>query len=173
MEAVVKELLIAHGADRMAHPGGTLLAHLDRVGAALREWGARPALQAAGETHAFYGTDGFPQPLLPLDRRGQLREIIGAEAEAVVYFYASCDRGATYPTLDAPEVTFRDRFAGETFHPTHQQLSDFAELTAANELDIIRVSADFRDKHGAAILRLLNRLDRWLSPSARASLATT
>ncbi|MGW3152627.1 DUF6817 domain-containing protein, partial [Streptomyces sp. NPDC001177] len=29
----------------------------------------------------------------------ELRAVIGTEAEAIVYFYASCDRKATYPTL--------------------------------------------------------------------------
>lgn len=88
-------LLRALGAEGMAHPGGTLLAHLRRVQARLAVWRARPALQLAGLCHAFYGTDGFPTGLLPVDRRTDLAAVIGAEAEAIVYLYASCDRKAT------------------------------------------------------------------------------
>ncbi len=168
MEAV-RDLLMAHGADRIAHPGGTLLAHLERVGEVLGEWGARPALRVAGQAHAFYGTDGFAESLMPVDRRDRLRTVIGAEAEELVYFYASCDRGVTYPTLDRDQVGFRDRFTGETFQPAQRQLRDFAELTAANELDLIRASTVFRAAHGAAIIAFLKRLDRWLTPAARAA----
>lgn len=53
-------LLRKLGAADIAHPGGTLVAHLQRVQRQLAEWGARPALQLAGLCHAFYGTDGFP-----------------------------------------------------------------------------------------------------------------
>ncbi|MGW3150033.1 DUF6817 domain-containing protein, partial [Streptomyces sp. NPDC001177] len=97
--AQARALLGQLGADTLAHPGGTLLAHLDRVRERLAVWGARPALRLAGLCHAAYGTDGFPSELLPLDRRPELRAVIGTEAEAIVYFYASCDRKATYPTL--------------------------------------------------------------------------
>lgn len=53
-------LLREFGADTIAHPGGTLLTHLQRVQARLATWKARPALQLVGLCHAFYGTDGFP-----------------------------------------------------------------------------------------------------------------
>ncbi|MGY5125449.1 DUF6817 domain-containing protein [Streptomyces nigrescens] len=78
--ALLREL----GAETLDHPGGTLLAHLRRVQEQLATWGARPALQLAGLCHAFYGTDGFATPLLPLDRRTELAAVIGAEAEALV-----------------------------------------------------------------------------------------
>lgn len=77
------------GAQDVAHPGGTLLLHLERVRGLLASWGARPALQRAGLCHAFYGTDGFPTALLPLARRAELAEVIGEEAESLVYLYAA------------------------------------------------------------------------------------
>src|SRR3954454_16181055 len=110
-----RALLRRFGADRTPHPGGTLLTHLERVRIQLALWDARPALQLAGLCHAFYGTDGFPTALLPLDRRTELASVIGPDAEAIVHFYASCDRGATYPHLLEPR--FRDRFTGRTYAP--------------------------------------------------------
>ncbi|MFJ3860195.1 DUF6817 domain-containing protein [Streptomyces sp. NPDC090085] len=98
------------GAAELAHPGGTLLSHLERVQDLLGSWGARPALRRAGLCHALYGTDGFGTALLPPDRRAEPAEVIGAEAEAIVYLYASCDRAASYPTLAAAEPSSRDRF---------------------------------------------------------------
>ncbi|MEU8890361.1 DUF6817 domain-containing protein [Streptomyces sp. NPDC048442] len=160
-------LLREHGADTLDHPGGTLLAHLERVQQQLARWGARPALQLAGLCHAFYGTDGFAPVLLPPDRREPLRAAIGPEAEAVVHFYASCDRRATYPVLTDPAMRFTDRFTGIGRVPARQEKQDFAELTAANELDIARIDDAFRERCGADLLKLFTRFGPLLSPAAR------
>jgi hypothetical protein len=159
-------LLVDLGAERMAHPGGTLLAHLRRVRSRLADWGARPDLQLAGLCHAFYGTDGFPEALLPLERRGELAAAIGREAEAAVYLYASCDRGASYPTLSGPGAPFRDRFAGVTRTPDAQALRDFAEVTAANEIDLAAHDGAFRDRWGGELLALFTRFRPLLSEAA-------
>ncbi|MFD4502070.1 DUF6817 domain-containing protein [Streptomyces sp. NPDC058457] len=156
-------LLRALGAAEIAHPGGTLLVHLQRVQEQLAAWGARPALQLAGLCHAFYGTDGFPTALLPLDRRTELVAVIGAEAEAIVYLYASCDRKATYPALANPDAAFHDRFTGQARVPEPRQRRDFAELSAANELDLARVDPSFREKWGARLLALFTRFRPLLS----------
>jgi hypothetical protein len=154
------------GAGAVAHPGGTLLAHLDRVRQRLADWGARPQLQLAGLCHACYGTDGFPATLLPLDRRADLAALIGAEAEAIVYAYGSCDRGASYPLLAEPASPFRDRFTGRVVIPGPRMRRDFAELTAANELDLASRDADFRQRWGLELLELFTRLRPLLSRAA-------
>ncbi|MFG3001499.1 hypothetical protein [Streptomyces sp. NPDC048340] len=51
--------------------------------------------------------------------------------------------------------------------PALQQRKDFAELTAANELDIARIDAGFREAHGAGLLALFTSLKPLLSPAAR------
>jgi len=160
------QLLTTCGADRIEHPGGTLLAHLQRVSSRLSEWGARPALRQAGLCHAFYGTDGFATSLWELDRRPELATAIGAEAETLVYFYASCDRRASYPRLAEGDGVFLDRFTGDQFTPTPDQRRDFAELTAANELDLAHVNPAFRAEHGASLLKLFTRLRPLLSDAA-------
>ncbi|MER7179737.1 DUF6817 domain-containing protein [Streptomyces hyaluromycini] len=159
-------LLRTLGAAEIDHPGGTLLVHLQRVQEQLAAWGARPALQLAGLCHAFYGTDGFPTALLPLDRRTELVAVIGAEAEAIVYLYASCDRKATYPALANPDAAFRDRFTGQARFPEPRLRRDFAELSAANELDLARVDPSFREKWGAQLLALFTRFRPLLSRPA-------
>lgn len=159
-------LLRKHGAEGMEHPGGTLLAHLDRVRQRLSEWGARPELQLAGLSHAFYGTDGFANALLPLEERSQLAAVIGTEAEELVYFYASCDRELSYGTLADEDAAFRDRFTGGTYTPPPGRRQDFAELTAANELDLARVSDTFRVEWGGELLGLFTRWRPLLSEAA-------
>ncbi|MGP3923609.1 hypothetical protein [Streptomyces sp. 8N616] len=63
-------------------------------------------------------------------------------------------------------VTFRDRFTGRVFTPTPQQRRDFAELTAANELDIARINPRFRARCGPELLGLFTRLRPLLSEQA-------
>ncbi|WP_405758427.1 DUF6817 domain-containing protein [Streptomyces sp. NBC_00073] len=172
-EARALALLRELGADRLDHPGGTLLAHLERVRAQLGAWGARPELCLAGLCHASYGTDGFATALMPVGRRAELAAVIGAEAEEIVYLYAGCDRSASYPVLAADDgtepstVAFRDRFTGRFHSPDRQSRRDFAELSAANELDLARIDPAFRAAHGPDLLALFTRLRGLLSEPAR------
>jgi hypothetical protein len=160
------KILTSAGAEAIEHPGGTLLAHLQRVSALLNSWGARPALVSAGLCHAFYGTDGFAVTLLDLDQRAVLVEAIGEEGEDLVYFYASCDRKASYPTLAEPGGLFTDRFTSERSQPDVERRRDFAELTAANELDIVTVSPPTRERYGAYLLELFTGWRPLLSDQA-------
>jgi len=165
--AQASHFLRAHGAATLSHPGGTLLAHLRRVAGLLAAWDAGPALQAAGLCHACYGTDGYGQALLGAGERASLAAVIGAEAESLVYLYGSCDRAAVYPRLgDHRPVVFRDRFTGRACTPPEQQVRAFAELTAANELDVIRHSPELAARHGPSLVKLISRIRFRLSDAA-------
>lgn len=164
--AAVAESLASRGAAGIPHPGGTLLAHLERVRALLDQWGARPALQAAGLCDAFYGTDGFAAALGDPSRRDELAAIIGREAERLVYFYASCDRRFSYPHLAERQGPFKDRFTGAALRPPLRLRRDFAELTAANELDIAAVNPDLRAQAAPDLLRLFTSWKNLLSETA-------
>jgi catechol 2,3-dioxygenase-like lactoylglutathione lyase family enzyme len=127
-----------------------------RVAALLAAWGADEDLQTAGLCHACYGTDGFGQALMALSERPVLADLIGARAEWLVYVYGSCDRDSVYPALGRPgPVPFRDRFTGRTYPLPEEDARAFTELTAANELDVVRHNADLAARHGAALRRLL------------------
>lgn len=152
--AAVSRVLASRGAAEITHPGGTLLTHLQRVGALLDQWGARPALRLTGLCHAWYGTDGFDAVLGGLAFRDELAAIIGTEAEQLVYFYASCDRLFSYPHLAQPAGLFRDRFTGAVACPPLTLRRDFAELTVANELDIVGVNPRARAKYRRGLLEL-------------------
>ena len=157
--ALLREL----GAADVAHLGGDLLSHLERTEAILREWEAADTVALAGLCHAAYGTDGFAPSLLPLTERARLAAVIGAEAEATVYRYAACDRAAVYPQLGRPDIEFRDRFTGEVVHPDRDAMGDFAQLTAANELELIRSGAI----SDAALIASLAELFALLAPYDR------
>ena len=151
----IQEFLLDHRAGQLPHPGGSLYEHLVRVAALLAEWGAGEELRVAGLCHACYGTAGYPHPLLGPDERPVLRAITGARAESLVYLYGSCDRATVYPALKIPgPVPFRDRFTGRMHTPPEQDIRGFPELTAANELDVIRHDPAMAARHGAALRQL-------------------
>jgi hypothetical protein len=156
MRADAMDRLRKRGAADLEHPGGDLLTHLVRTGDRLRRWGALPSLVTAGRWHAAYGTDGFATALFSLDERALVVDEIGEEAEVIVYRYGSCDRGFVYPQLGQQElVRFRDRYTGEVSTVDALDLRMFAELTVANELDVMVHSDSFRRTHGSAILERL------------------
>jgi hypothetical protein len=125
------------GAEAIPHPHGTLFEHLVGTEQMLRAWGCSDIVALSGLAHAVHGTDGFAPHLLEWCERHELVELAGAEVEAIVYLYASCDRAALYPQLgkDGP-VAFRDRFSDRTFEPSASALQDFVDLTLANEIEI-------------------------------------
>jgi hypothetical protein len=165
-------LLRTRGTDGIDHPGGTLLAHLVRVRTLLAEWSAADDVQLAGLCHAAYGTDGFRVALLALDERPVLAQVIGPSAEALVYLYASCDRKHTYAHLAKPVVTFTDRFTGTRHTPAPATLRAFMEITAANELDVLRHNPEFARRYGADLAELLADAGEHLSEPARRAWAT-
>ena len=101
-------------------------------------------VQTAGLCHACYGTDGFAPALLSLRERDVLQARVGARVEAWVYLYASCDRAFVYRELaTSGPLRFRDRFTGETSVVHEDDAAVLAELTAANELDIVTVNPEW------------------------------
>jgi hypothetical protein len=145
--AAALAFLAEHDTDTTPHVFGDLLTHLVGVETLVRAWGGSELLALAALGHATYGTDGFPPHILELDQRSVLSEVIGEEAEALVYFYASCDRGFFYPQLENPDMElaqlrFRDRFTGSEVTPGASQVTQFVDLTSANETELAASSPD-------------------------------
>lgn len=170
-EQRITELLVAHGATELAHPGGTLLAHLQRTHRLLVAWEAPRPLALAGLCHAIYGTDGFPHPLVEPTRRDIVVDLVGAEAEAIVHRYATCDRATVDPQLGRRRpVAFRDRFTGVTTPLDGAELRSFAELTVANELDVLDHHVALTQDGRAVLSELVTRCRALVSPAAAAAI---
>jgi hypothetical protein len=160
--------LRAHGADTTPHLFGDLLSHLLGVEALAREWGGSELLALAALGHATYGTDGFAPRLLELDRRSELSDAIGPEAEAFVYFYASCDRAIFYPQLTAADATlgdlsFRDRFTQTESAPCAAHVTLFVDLTFANEVELA-ASSPGGPAEWTWLAEFCREARRWASP---------
>ncbi|MFE9651112.1 hypothetical protein ACFYO0_44950 [Streptomyces sp. NPDC006365] len=95
--------------------------------------------------------------------------MIGAEAEAIVDLYGSCDRKATYSALTDADGYVHDRFTDHAGLPEPQRRHDIAELTAANELDLACIDPSFREQRGGELLALFTRFHPLLSQPAWSS----
>ena len=163
-----------HDAGGTPHLFGDLLTHLLGTEALVREWGGSDELALAALGHATYGTDGFEPYLLPVGERAHLAEAIGEEAEELVYFYASCDRDAFYPQLVDPAsamgaLTFRDRFTGEERRPERARVTQFVDLTYANEGELA-ASSPGGPAEWAWLADFRRRTERLASPGFAAGL---
>jgi hypothetical protein len=143
----VRVWLRRHGAQQIAHPGGNLYAHLCRVSERLAVLGCSSDVQAAGLTHAVYGTDGFDLALLDRADRAELRDLVGADAEELVYLYGACDRRRSWRELAETGQVF-DRFVRQVRTPNAAQLRSLMDLSIVNELDIIEHDPAVADRHG-------------------------
>ncbi|WP_410677043.1 alpha/beta fold hydrolase [Amycolatopsis sp. cmx-4-68] len=158
------------GAEQVEHPGGNLLDHLRRVHHQVAEWGGSRRARLAALCHATYGTDGLPHPLLPRDRRARLHATIGDDAENLVYRYGACDRSKTYAHLGTTPLPLTDRFTGEVVFLGADDLTDFALLTVANELDVAR-TAPLASETRSAIRALIAELGAYVPDVAGRALA--
>ena len=154
------------GAGDFEHLNGDLTSHLEGTYSLLREWGASETLSDAGLFHAAYGTAGFNEIMVSLDRRNDISELLGQEVETLVYLYCACDRDFTYEQLVNGTSSFRNRFTGDIFELNIKQIKDLAELTVANELELVITGEDFRAKYGQELFQLFEGLKPYLSSDA-------
>lgn len=157
------DVIFAHlhalGAGEFAHLNGSLVAHLRGTESLLREWGANDTLCAAGLYHAVYGTEGYQPSLAGLDMRQRIAELIGTEAEQLVYLYGACHRRVFYPRIGTPDqLAFSDRFCDSEYTIMPEQLGQLCEIILANELEIARGSPAFRAEYGGPLSELFERM---------------
>lgn len=155
------------GAGEFEHLNGSLITHLENTYHLLKQWQATEVLCDAGLYHAAYGTAGFDEAVVGLDKRHDIANIIGKEAEEIVYLYCACDRTFVFNAIGQTDsILFKDRFTHETFYLTELQAEQFCLLTVANELELAIDSEDFLLKHGQGLLGLFNKMTPYLSKVA-------
>lgn len=79
--------------EALAHTGSTSFdVHLKGVQSILRAWRCQGYVQTAGLFHSIFGTEGFQGYKLPFTERHRIREMIGIQAERLVFIFCCCDR---------------------------------------------------------------------------------
>lgn len=129
--------------------------------------GASEQLQDAGLYHAAYGTAGFELSMVCTNQRDRIAQIIGTDAEEIVYQYCACDRKVFFAELAKKQnPLFPNRFNGQHYRLSKALLKNFCELTAANEVEIAIDNPVFVEEHGQGLNRIFSNMTANLSPAA-------
>ncbi len=133
------------GAAQISHSENTYLAHASGVYRDLKSWGCSQELCDAGMFHSIYGTELFQKFTLPLERRSEVRELIGARAERLAYLNCCMVRSCFDESLKREQgpYTVKDRF-----------LQREVELSKEDYDDLCRI-------HLCDWLEQVGRSDRW------------
>ena len=122
--------------EAMPHSDRGLFDHLLGTRQLLVEWGAQPAVCDAGLFHSIYSTEHYEQTAVPLTRRGEVRQLIGEEAESLVWLFCMMRRETFFLDLGKdrrPSVQHRE--TGEQIPLSGTQHQDLLTLLFANSLE--------------------------------------
>ncbi len=152
------DFLVGLGVDKVPHSKTYFLSHLIGVYRDLKEWGAPEHLALAGLFHSIYGTEAFQGFRISLDRREEVRSLIGERAERLAY--ANC--ALTRDSLDAsvlaagrPNVW--DRFRNAPLEITDEDYADLLTLHLCDRLEQVERSQNW-DLRSAAFRGMAERL---------------
>ena len=158
----------------MPHTGRALLDHLLGTRQLLIEWEARPALCDAGLFHSIYSTEHYTQTAVALTRRDEVRQLIGEEAESLVWLFCMLRREAFFLDLGKDRnPSVQHRLTGEQIPLSGTQHQDLLTLLFANSLEAFPRCSWFerRSLRGAlrhyrkhaipSVQRALDRFDVW------------
>jgi hypothetical protein len=120
----------------MPHSDRGLFDHLLGTRQLLVEWEARPALCDAGLFHSVYSTEHYERKALPLSRRDEVQQLIGDEAESLVFLFCMMRRETLYQNLrKGRDFSVQHRETGEWTPLTEGQFHDLITLSFANCLE--------------------------------------
>lgn len=147
------------GTEDVPHSGSKgFLAHLVGVSRDLESWGCSQDLCRAGLFHSIYGTELFRRWSLPLDRRDEVRALIGERAERIAYANCLMDR-STFDALLESDGPFRlrNRETGETIELSREDFDDLVTLHLCDWLEQVARSGEWSYRRDA-MRRMANRL---------------
>ena len=97
------DFLVDMGVEQIPHTHKSYLAHLIAVHRSLESHGCSQDVCRAGMFHSIYGTEKFQGFTLPLERRDEVRALIGDRAERLAYLNCAMDRASsTAPSFFSP-----------------------------------------------------------------------
>ena len=130
------EFLIGLGTDDVPHTHDVILTHLVAVYRDLESWKCDEAVCRAGMFHSIYGTEGFQDFTLPLERRSDVREIIGERAEKLAYMNCAMDRASLEEAIEnIGPYRVVDRINGDEIELASQELDDLCTVHLCDWLE--------------------------------------
>ena len=153
MTATFKELtefFRTIGADDVGHSDKTFLAHAISVYNDLKEWGCEEDVARVGIFHSIYGTELFQGFTLSLDRRDDVRALIGKRAEALSYLNCAMDRTHfdAQVKVQGPH-TILDRFTGTEIEVSDEDFEDLCTVHMCDWLEQVERSGNWEYRRDA------------------------
>jgi hypothetical protein len=124
------DFLVGLGVEQVGHTGKSYLAHLIGVYRYLEARGCPEEVCGAGMFHSIYGTELFQGFKLPLERRPEVRALIGERAERLAYLNCAMDRASFDRANDRAEGPYRitDRLTGEVVELSREDFDDLCRV---------------------------------------------
>ena len=101
------DFLLEIGIEQVPHTQKSYLAHLIAVFRDLEKAGCPDDVCRAGMFHSIYGTEKFQGFTLPVERRGEVRALIGERAEYLAYLNCAMDRASFDRAVEKEVEPFR------------------------------------------------------------------
>ena len=154
------DFLVGLGVEKVGHTDKTYLGHLIGVYRLLEAQGCDEDVCRAGMFHSIYGTQQFQGFTLPLERRPEVRDLLGERAERLAYLNCALDRPSFDRALegDAEPYRFRDRISGEEVRLSRGDFDDLCRVHLSDWLEQVARSSHGWDYRRAAYRRLAERL---------------
>ena len=137
------------GATDVAHTTKSYLAHAIGVYNDMKKCDDREELAHAAMFHSIYGTERFQRFKLDLDRRGDVRALIGERAEWLAWLNCAMDREAYDACIEAliedesSPLYLVDRFSGERLELSPEDFDDLAKIHVVDWLEQVGRSQDW------------------------------
>lgn len=128
------------GTESIGHSGDKkYLAHLVSVFNDVRSWGGAQYLARSGMFHSIYGTQLFQGFTLPVERRDELKALIGEDAEWIAFLNCFVHREPfDQAILDgSTDYVVHNRETGESYQLTEQNWKDLIFLHLCDWLEQI------------------------------------
>lgn len=133
MHATFKQLtdfLLELGSEKVRHTEKTYLAHVIGVYNDMKAAGCTEEVCRAGMFHSIYGTQRFQKFALPLDRRADVRALLGERAERLAYLNCAMERASFDEAVRRGEPPYRilDRNSGEKADVSEEDFTDLCKI---------------------------------------------
>src|SRR5262249_40711355 len=124
------DFLVGMGVAEIPHTHKSYLGHLIAVYGYLESRGAGKDVCRAGMFHSIYGTELFQGFKLPLERRGEVRELIGERAEWIAYLTCAMDRASFARAVERDTEPYRitDRITGQEVAVTRDDFDGLCQV---------------------------------------------
>jgi hypothetical protein len=139
------DFLVALGVEQVSHTNKSYLAHLVGLYRLMESCGCTQELCRAGMFHSIYGTQKFQGFTLPLERRAEVRALIGDRAERLAYLNCAIYRPSLDKLLTQPDGPYpiTDRITNQEVVLSREDFDDLARVHLFDWLEQVPRAKDW------------------------------